>query len=122
MKSPYSFVTLTAIVLLNLTAGFAAEAPAASNPVVPGAFALHQNTPNPFNATTQIRFDLAVTADTRLMIFDAQGRVVATLVDGLMAAGTHVVQYNAGGLASGTYFYRLESAGESALRKLVLIK
>jgi hypothetical protein len=89
-------------------------------------FRLEQNYPNPFNPSTQIQFtvgtqDLA-SLPVQLRVFDILGREVAVLVDGLMPAGAHQVSFDASGLASGIYIYRLESAGQSLTRRMILIK
>ncbi|MXZ17533.1 MAG: T9SS type A sorting domain-containing protein [Rhodothermaceae bacterium] len=91
---------------------------------LPGEIVLDQNYPNPFNPSTSIQFSLPVTESVTLSVFDAMGRTVATLLDRKPhVAGKHTVQFNAEGLASGIYFYRLET-GSSVLmtRRMVLIK
>ena len=89
---------------------------------VPGAFALAQNHPNPFNPTTQIAFTLPVSADVTLRVYDVQGRAVATLVDGPLGAGRHAATWDARGLPSGVYLYRIEAGRFSATRRLLLVK
>jgi hypothetical protein len=90
--------------------------------------ALFQNVPNPFNPTTQIRFDLARDAHVQLRIYDVAGRLVRTLVDEKRAAGgEQIVVWNglddAGErVSSGVYFYRLETGDYTATRKLVVMK
>ena len=90
---------------------------------------LHQNYPNPFNPTTEIRYHLpawqARTSEVSrvtLKVYDVLGREIATLVDELKAAGTYTVEWNARGVASGVYLYRLATAGGSAIRKLVVVR
>jgi hypothetical protein len=79
-----------------------------SPPSVPLTFALHQNYPNPFNPTTIISFDLAEPSYVTLTVYDVIGREVATLVNHeLMEDGTRQVEFNAGRLSSGVYFYKL---------------
>lgn len=70
----------------------------------PTSFGMSQNYPNPFNPTTAIQLAVAERADVRLVVHDMLGRTVATLVDGTIDAGMHSVQFDATGLASGTYF------------------
>lgn len=89
---------------------------------VPQQFQLEQNYPNPFNPTTAIRFQLTTQSLTRLVIHDAAGREVATLVNEVKAPGTYSVQWNAVALASGTYFATLQSGGQTRTRKMVLMK
>jgi hypothetical protein len=84
------------------------------------SFQLLQNYPNPFNPTTEIQFALARSSPTRLEVFNVLGNLVATLIDGTLSAGVHSVRFDASGLASGTYFYRL-TGGQSILTKKMLI-
>lgn len=83
---------------------------------------LEQNAPNPFNPSTQIRFSLLTTHNARLTVFDILGREVAVLVDGVLPAGTHSVRFDATGLATGVYLYRLETAAGVQVRRMVLMK
>lgn len=80
--------------------------------VVPTAFLLEQNFPNPSANGTTIRYHVSRAADVRVTVYDLAGRLVATLVDEQTEAGTHEVQWNASGLAAGTYFYRIEADGQ----------
>jgi len=68
-----------------------------------------------------IRFDLPVAGYTWMVIYDLMGRSVQTLVDGHLSAGSHQVSFGAGRLSSGTYIYRLETAGFTATRKMMLV-
>ncbi len=92
---------------------------------------LMQNFPNPFGRTTSISYTVPrgakadAASPVRLTVFDLQGRVVATLVDGLQDAGDHSVNLSAGALAkvgNGIYFYRLEVGDQTFTRKLVFIR
>jgi hypothetical protein len=94
---------------------------------VPRESALAQNVPNPFNASTQITFDLTEPGNVSLVVYDVVGEKVATLLGGHMEAGTHHVIWDArddggGELASGVYFYRLVTPTTQATRKMVLLK
>jgi len=89
---------------------------------LPTEYALEQNYPNPFNAQTTIRFALPAAGAVHLSIYDLTGREAAQLVNGTLNAGTHTVSFDAAGLASGVYFYRLEAAGYTETRKMVLMK
>ena len=89
---------------------------------VPYEFSLNQNCPNPFNQSTSISFSLAQAGPARLEIFDITGALVQTLVDENMPAGNHQITWDAGELASGTYFYRITSGNSMATAKAVLIK
>ncbi|HET9130973.1 MAG TPA: T9SS type A sorting domain-containing protein, partial [Terriglobia bacterium] len=89
---------------------------------IPGAYALEQNFPNPFNPTTTISFQLPAASKVSLKIYDLLGREIQTLVNGEMNPGTHQVSFEASTLASGIYFYRLNAGMYTATRKLVLLK
>ncbi|WP_164682413.1 CotH kinase family protein [Cyclonatronum proteinivorum] len=78
---------------------------------LPRQFTLHQNYPNPFNPTTNISFELPVQSDIVLEVFNVTGQRVATLANGTWQAGSHTVAFNAQGLASGLYLYRLRTVG-----------
>ena len=98
----------------------AGVAPVAS--ALPTKFALRGNYPNPFNPSTTVGFDLPHTARVSLVVYDLLGRRVATLVDGPLAGGTHMVIWNAGGAASGVYFCRMIADGFSDVKKFLLQK
>ncbi len=95
----------------------------------PLAFALSQNSPNPFTGNTRIRFALPVTTPVRVELFDLQGHRVATLVEGEKSAGWHTVDVgpgarDAGGrpigvMRSGVYFYRLSTPEFTATKRLL---
>ena len=75
----------------------------------PVSFGLAQNYPNPFNPTTNIRFQVPEAADVRLAVYDRLGREVAVILDGRMDAGSHEARFDATGLASGVYLYKLQA-------------
>ncbi|MDH4036955.1 MAG: S8 family serine peptidase [Candidatus Krumholzibacteria bacterium] len=83
---------------------------------------LDQNYPNPFNPRTTISFTLASEGHVRLDVFDVSGRRVASLADGTMGAGRHAIDFNAAGLSSGVYFYRLTAGSFVEQKKMVLLK
>jgi plastocyanin len=85
-------------------------------------YTLHQNFPNPFNAATQIAYELPKAGNATLRVFDVLGREVATLVDGHVDAGSHRVMFDGSGLASGVYFYRLEAGDFVTAKKMMLLK
>ncbi len=89
---------------------------------VPEEFALNQNFPNPFAATTQIDFALPEAAHVRLVVYDVMGREVARLVDGDMQAGYYQAALDGSRLASGTYLYRIEAGSFVAVHRMVLAK
>lgn len=92
------------------------------NALLPKQYKLHQNFPNPFNPTTEIRFDLKEPGKTRLVIYNSVGQQVTELVNRDMPAGYHSVRFNATRLATGIYFYRLESGQFTSVKKMVLVK
>ena len=89
---------------------------------VPERFTLHQNYPNPFNPATTITFTLARTEHVTLRIYDVQGRLVQTLVDGTQPAGQHAMSFDAGHLASGSYFYTLQTTDGLKTRQMTLVR
>lgn len=88
----------------------------------PARAALSQNRPNPFNPNTVISYQLPVNTHVNLKVYDALGREVAELLDGNQAAGSHSVGFNAGNLAGGVYFYRLQYGNHVETKKLVLLR
>jgi hypothetical protein len=96
-------------------------------PALPEVYQLARNYPNPFNPKTTIRFDLPEAQDVTLVIFDAQGRLVRTLLSEFRDAGFHAVEW--GGrddrgtsVASGIYFYRIEAGPLKQTERMVLLK
>lgn len=89
---------------------------------VPNTFALSQNYPNPFNPVTQIRYQLPVNSQVKLMIFSITGELVTTLVDENQPAGNYTVPFDASALASGTYIYRLVAGDFVSTKKMVVLK
>ena len=88
---------------------------------------LLQNSPNPFNPETEVRYELAAPSQVSITIFDAAGRRVRTLVDQRQPAGVHSLRWTGrddGGqpVSSGVYFYRMHASGFDATRKMVLLK
>jgi hypothetical protein len=76
---------------------------------IPSEFVLEQNYPNPFNPATTIRYELSKTSSVRLSVYDIIGREVAVLVNERKKAGSYGVNFNATGLSSGAYFYRIQA-------------
>lgn len=89
---------------------------------LPGSFTLEQNYPNPFNPTTTIAFNLAVGSTTHLDIIDMLGRTVDSRNLGWISAGSGQIEYDASGLASGVYLYRLSTDTGAQSRKMMLLK
>ncbi len=88
----------------------------------PKDFTLYQNYPNPFNPTTTIKYSIPREGKVTLKVYDVIGKEVATLVNGEKSAGTYNVTFNAAKLASGIYFYRLETESFISIKKLILLK
>ena len=102
---------------------------------VPRVMALLQNYPNPFNPSTNIGYTIASSKEqvagstkqvgmerVRLAVYDLLGREVAVLVDGYQLAGQHQLMFDARGLSSGIYFYRLSAGGQVAVKRMVLVR
>lgn len=94
---------------------------------IPKTFALRQNSPNPFNPTTRLSYDLAKPGDVQLSVFNVLGQRVIDLVNGYQEAGSYEVVWNgtdnAGArVASGIYFYRIETSEFSDTKKMLLLK
>lgn len=89
---------------------------------IPGAVSLQQNMPNPFNPSTTISYELPRESRVTLNVFNAAGQKVAELQNGMTDAGIHSVVWNAAGMPSGVYFYRLVTDGFSDSRKMMLLK
>jgi hypothetical protein len=92
------------------------------NNQVPEVYSLKQNYPNPFNPTTNINFSIPNSGLVKLSVFDISGKEVATIVNGDVAAGNYVVNYNASQLSSGVYFYRIDAGNFTQTKKMLLIK
>jgi hypothetical protein len=94
----------------------------------PSSFTLYQNYPNPFNPTTTISYRLKEKGFVKLNVYDITGKLIKTLVNQIKDPGSYETEFNAKGLASGIYFYRLEVFGNdrsplySDIKKLVLLK
>jgi uncharacterized delta-60 repeat protein len=93
-----------------------------SNDQIPASFALNQNYPNPFNPSTLIRYDLPQRSHVTLTVFNTLGQQVATLVQGEQEAGYHVVKFDASGLSSAAYFYRMVAGEYLSTKKLLVLR
>jgi hypothetical protein len=106
----------------NITVSAGTSSIGESQRNVPGEFVLEQNYPNPFNPSTTIEFSLPSKSFVSLNVFDALGRKVVTIVSEVLSAGTYSRYWNAEGLASGIYFYRIQAGTFTETRKLVLLR
>ncbi|MBI5730582.1 MAG: Ig-like domain-containing protein, partial [Ignavibacteriales bacterium] len=101
-----------------------------SDGYIPNEFRLEQNFPNPFNPETTIQYTIPSVETRRgeslqhviLKVYDMLGREVAALVNENKTPGNYEIKFNAGGLASGIYFYRLQAGNFTASKKLILLK
>ncbi len=92
-------------------------------PETPLVTRLDGNYPNPFNPSTVIRYQLSTAGKARLSVYDILGREVAVLVNEDRAAGQYQVTFNASGLSSGVYLYRMQLNGEViSTRRMTLVK
>ncbi|MFN3694281.1 MAG: DUF5666 domain-containing protein, partial [Ignavibacterium sp.] len=90
--------------------------------VIVDEFTLEQNYPNPFNPSTTISFTLNAGQYVTLKVYNALGEEISTLINGNLNQGSHRINFNANGLSSGLYFYRLESGKQFQVRKMMLLK
>jgi peptidoglycan/xylan/chitin deacetylase (PgdA/CDA1 family) len=93
-----------------------------SNGSIPKDFNLDQNYPNPFNPTTNIAFRIVERGFVSLKLYGVLGSEIATLVNEEKPAGNYVVEFDAAGLTSGMYFYRLQAGAYNETKKMVLIR
>ncbi len=89
---------------------------------VPEVLTLNQNYPNPFNPTTRISFELPEAGRVTLQVYDVTGRLVSSILDGIdKSAGHHEVSFDAEGLSSGLYLYRISVDGHPAAAKTMML-
>lgn len=93
-----------------------------SNNILQGLFSLGQNYPNPFNPTTKIKFTIPEKNNVRLNVYNLLGQKVKELQNQIMEAGNYEVSFNAEGLTSGVYIYKIQSGKFSDTKKMFLIK
>ena len=89
---------------------------------IPVNYSLSQNYPNPFNPATNLEFGISNLEFVSLKIYDNLGKEIATLVNGNLKPGLYKFNFDASGLTSGIYFYKLETDNFSATRKMLLVK
>ena len=93
-----------------------------TTPRLPSKVRLEQNYPNPFNPSTTIQYSLPLRSRVTLSAFNTLGQLIATLVDGTEEAGYHEARFDATGLASGVYFYRLRAGEYEETKKLIILR
>jgi hypothetical protein len=92
------------------------------NTTLPQEVRLHNNYPNPFNPSTRIEYELPRESHVTMAVYSMLGEQVALLVDDVKPAGYHQISFDASGLASGVYFYRLTAGNTSLMKKMALVK
>ena len=110
---------------LDWLAQYIKENPTGTEEVVntiPSEFKLEQNFPNPFNPTTNISYSVAAPIMVTLKVYDVLGREIKTLVNNLQSPGNYTITFDARGLSSGVYFYRLSAGDFNVSKKLMLLK
>lgn len=89
---------------------------------IPSDFVLGQNYPNPFNPTTTIKYQLREDGFVTIKVFNVLGKEIAILVNREQSAGNQEVKFDGSKLASGIYFYRMQSGSFSQTKKLIMLK
>lgn len=107
---------------VKAAAEFTTTAVASVRAETPKMYNLAQNYPNPFNPTTKIQFSLPKSEHAALKVYNTLGQAVVTLFDGAATAGSHEFTFDGSRLASGVYFYALETAGTKIVKKMLLVK
>jgi formylmethanofuran dehydrogenase subunit A len=105
--------------LLIETSGFVVSV---SNNQLPVKFELAQNYPNPFNPSTNIKYAILSQSLVKLAVYDILGRQIKILVNELKQPGNYEVTFDAGNIATGVYFYKLEAGDFVDVKKMVLMK
>jgi hypothetical protein len=88
----------------------------------PASYSLSQNYPNPCNPNSDIRYQISEFRNVRLAVYDLLGREVALLVNEMKPAGMYEVRFDASGLASGVYIYRLTAGSFVETRKMIVLR
>jgi hypothetical protein len=104
---------------LQLSYGALDNAPAE---VMPMDYALSPVYPNPFNPSATVRFDVPEVSRVELQVYDVTGALVETLLNDRMTPGQHQYTWNPQGLATGTYFLRLNTANQTFTQKVTYVK
>ena len=102
--------------------GVITSSPVAVDEAAPSAFAVAQNTPNPFNPSTTISFTIPEAGTVSVDVFNIAGQKIATVADDFMSSGSHSVSWDATGFSGGVYFYTVKSGDFSKTMKMTLIK
>ncbi|MCU0372870.1 MAG: T9SS type A sorting domain-containing protein, partial [Ignavibacteria bacterium] len=89
---------------------------------IPAEFRLFENFPNPFNPETKIKFDIPVSSEVEIIIFDISGRKVSELVNSKLNPGKYEVRWSGENLASGVYFYKIKTNSFTDTKRMILLK
>lgn len=89
---------------------------------MPKEYSLMQNYPNPFNPATTIKFGLPKDSHVKLSVYNILGQEVATLVNGFMSAGYHTIRFDASGMNTGMYIYKIEADNFVSMKKMMYVK
>ncbi len=112
-------------IINNLLHPVGVEKDESSTPT-PLSYRLEQNYPNPFNPVTTINYLLPGRSKVLLIIYNLRGEEIARLVDGIQPSGLHQITWDASGVSSGIYFYRIQAGppagGFIQTRKMLLLK
>jgi hypothetical protein len=106
----------------DLAFDMASAVGAVASVTISSGFTPGQNYPNPFNPATTINFAIPIAEQVVLNIYDFLGQKIETLVDKNLPAGYHKVMFDASGLPSGNYFYKLRAGGRSSIKRMMLVK
>ncbi|MBK9331600.1 MAG: T9SS type A sorting domain-containing protein [Ignavibacteria bacterium] len=90
--------------------------------ILPEKLKLYQNYPNPFNPVTKITFNIPVSGNISIRVYDITGKVIKTLVNEFRNAGTYYTEFNGTDLSSGVYYYKMETGNFSEIKKMILLK
>ena len=90
--------------------------------LIPKRYELSQNYPNPFNPSTTIKYQIPNSGKVTLTLYNVLGREIKTILNSYQNAGQYEIKFDASGLPSGVYFYKLTSGSFSDLKKLILVK
>ena len=93
-----------------------------NRPHTPQSITLEQNYPNPFNPTTSIKYQVARQTNVQIIVYNSLGQKVRTLVNEIQQPGSHMITFNAAGLSSGIYFYRITTGSFTQVRKMILTR
>lgn len=103
--------------------GYATPVSVTENPgEIPTRFELLQNYPNPFNPSTDITFAVPTSEWVKITVFDVMGREISTLINEKVNAGSYTVNFDASGLSTGVYFYKMTAGSYTSMKKMVLMK